>query len=196
MLRCAVKAGVECCPTWMSRICSRTTSRMKVHHFIRPASLDQRTVSSSSSSSLVWRRIKTDQKNSICRPTDNVLTSGLKACFCSGQSDDGSAAKQALGKIEGKLHLAFTCKVCGMRTARSISKHAYEKGVVIVKCSGCENNHLIADNLDWFKGAKGAGRNIEEIMAAKGENIRSQVTKDDMLEISSLDTDTLSDEKT
>ena len=39
-------------------------------------------------------------------------------------------------------------------------------------------------------------RNIEEIMAAKGENIRSQLTEDDMLEISSLDTDTLSDEKT
>lgn len=39
-------------------------------------------------------------------------------------------------------------------------------------------------------------RNIEEIMAAKGENIRSQLTEDDMLEISSLDTDTPSDEKT
>nr|BAJ23062.1 hypothetical protein [Pseudocentrotus depressus] len=195
MLRCAVKAGVECCPTW-SRTCSRTTSRMKFHHFIRPASLDQRAVSPSSSSSLVWGQIKTVQKNSICRPTGSVLNPGLKACFCSGQSDDSSAAKQALGKIEGKLHLAFTCKVCGMRTARSISKHAYEKGVVIVKCSGCDNNHLIADNLDWFKGAEGAGRNIEEIMAAKGENVRSKLTEDDMLEISSLDPDTLSDEKT
>ena len=105
MLRCAVKAGVECCPTW-SRICSGTTSRLKYHQTIRPASLDQRTVSSSSSLSLVWTQIKTLQNNSICRPSDNVLNSGLKSCFCSGQSDDGSAAKQALGKIEGNK-----CKV-------------------------------------------------------------------------------------
>lgn len=100
MLRCAVKAGVECCPSW-SRICSGSTSKMKFHHIIRSASLDQRTVSSYSSLALVWRQIKTVRKNSICRPTDNVLNSGLKACFCSGQSDDGSPAKQALGKIEG-----------------------------------------------------------------------------------------------
>ncbi|XP_071510989.1 DNL-type zinc finger protein-like, partial [Diadema antillarum] len=105
-----------------------------------------------------------------------------------GSSEDG---KQALGKIQGKLHLAFTCKVCGTRTARSISKQAYEKGVVIVRCSGCDSNHLIADNLDWFKGAEGAGRNIEEIMAAKGEKVRSELTEEETLEITSLDVDTL-----
>lgn len=61
---------------------------------------------------------------------------------------------QALGKIKPKLFLAFTCKRCNARIEKHISKTAYTKGVVIVRCDGCEENHLIADNLGWFPNLK------------------------------------------
>ncbi len=62
--------------------------------------------------------------------------------------------KSILGQIEGRLHMEYTCKVCGKRSANQFSKHAYQKGVVIVKCEGCQKLHLIADNLGWFEHGK------------------------------------------
>ena len=62
----------------------------------------------------------------------------------------------------------YTCKVCGNRSERKISKRAYHHGVVLVKCPGCEKNHLVADNLKWFDDHP---ITIEDIMKAQGEKI-------------------------
>ena len=93
-----------------------------------------------------------------------------------------------LGQLKDrKLALAYTCKVCSARNTKLISKQAYEKGVVIVKCEGCGNHHLIADNLGWWAELSAQGiHNIEDILAAKGENVRRIANESDMAEISEL----------
>jgi hypothetical protein len=52
-----------------------------------------------------------------------------------------------------------------------MSKKAYNQGVVIVKCDGCKNLHLIADHLQWFDTTNAASGTIEEIMKKKGEGV-------------------------
>jgi hypothetical protein len=65
--------------------------------------------------------------------------------------------------------MVFTCKVCETRSVKTVCRESYEKGVVIVKCGGCNNLHLIADHRGWF----GKPGTVEDFLAARGEEVKS-----------------------
>mmetsp|Transcript_15441 Transcript_15441/g.41443 ORF Transcript_15441/g.41443 Transcript_15441/m.41443 type:complete len:191 (+) Transcript_15441:92-664(+) len=75
---------------------------------------------------------------------------------------------------ERRLMMVFTCKRCETRDTKTFSKVAYEQGVVIVRCGGCQALHLIADNLGWF----GEERNVEEILASKQQSISKLIASE------------------
>ncbi|KAG0453771.1 hypothetical protein HPP92_025075 [Vanilla planifolia] len=66
------------------------------------------------------------------------------------------------------LAMIFTCKVCETRSVKTVCRESYEKGVVVARCSGCNNLHLIADHLGWF----GEPGSIEDLLVARGEEVR------------------------
>jgi len=109
------------------------------------------------------RETKFLQRNSILSNLNVKTFNSLNRKFCTTES------RTIIGKIEeGRYELTFTCNICQTRSTKNFSKLAYHKGVVIITCSGCENRHLIADNLGWFSGAK----NIEEMAKMNGEEVK------------------------
>lgn len=87
--------------------------------------------------------------------------------------------RTVLGSIGDPLKtLVFTCKVCNTRSAKTFSSQSYKHGVVFVKCDGCGNNHLIADNLRWFRDSP---VNIKDLAAETGERYE-ELTLTDLMD--------------
>ncbi|KAK9785864.1 hypothetical protein WJX73_006029 [Symbiochloris irregularis] len=74
-----------------------------------------------------------------------------------------------------ELAAVFTCGVCDARVAKTFSKNAYEKGVVLVKCPSCSNLHVMADRLGWF----GEAGSAESYLADMGEEVRRKTLRED-----------------
>ncbi|TPX37743.1 hypothetical protein SmJEL517_g00603 [Synchytrium microbalum] len=105
-------------------------------------------------------------------PTSSPITASSPSPLTSDPnthetSNPSTQQQQTLGKIPGRLLFGYTCKRCDSRQYRTMSKDAYEKGVVIIKCGGCQSLHLIADHLGWFDTTKKIGT-IEDILKEQG----------------------------
>lgn len=69
-----------------------------------------------------------------------------------------------------KLAIIFTCKVCETRAGKTISKQAYDHGVVLIRCPGCDNLHLIADRLGYFEDDSW---DVERYLRELGEKVKA-----------------------
>lgn len=86
------------------------------------------------------------------------------------------------------LAIVYTCAVCDTRSAKQFTEHAYRHGVVLVRCPGCQNLHLIADRLGWFHDAGEDSRDwdVEKAMAEAGNSVTA-VAGEDVLELTQVD---------
>lgn len=84
-----------------------------------------------------------------------------------------------------KLAMVYTCTVCNTRAVKSISKHAYHHGVVLVRCPGCQNLHLIADRMGWFEEESW---DVEKLMQERGDRVKVFTSDDEsILELTEKD---------
>ena len=103
--------------------------------------------------------------SSTSRGKQTPLNRGNSSSSSSSSSDDN-----ATGEKKKELYMVFTCNKCETRSTKGFSKRAYNYGVVIVTCPGCESKHVVADRLGWF-GEKGdVGDFIKEKTEREGSN--------------------------
>ena len=126
-----------------------------------------------------------ESKNTCIKNNNNFYQSnlfnfrGIKRRFCTNNNGDqklqyvnehvltDNESQEITKKKEVKELIAiFTCQVCSTRKDYRFGKHSYEKGIVIVRCPGCNKLHLVADNLGWFRDEK---VNIEDLAREAGE---------------------------
>ena len=82
-----------------------------------------------------------------------AAASGVEGTVAVGEPGAGSTSSvsgMAVGAIDPRMVIAFTCTNCDTHLVKTMSKKSYTQGVVLVRCDGCKSHHLIADHLGWF----------------------------------------------
>eukprot|EP00658_Telonema_sp_P-2_P029504 TRINITY_DN22441_c0_g1_i3.p1 TRINITY_DN22441_c0_g1~~TRINITY_DN22441_c0_g1_i3.p1 ORF type:complete len:179 (+),score=40.55 TRINITY_DN22441_c0_g1_i3:154-690(+) len=163
------------------------------------------TLSSSSAASDVYKRQVSTQSTGICVPAmlfgrtaralHRVACRGWKPskiapcrAFCTADAPPPPMKREEHelsqvipgSKTPGpKMVLGYTCTVCETRSFRTISRASYDNGVVLVRCEGCDNLHLIADNLGWFEDDSW---NVAEYLKANGGQVQDLTNPDNVIE--------------
>jgi protein import protein ZIM17 len=88
---------------------------------------------------------------------------------------DAGTSLEIPGSVAGgrKLAIVFTCNVCETRSAKQFTEHAYRNGVVLVRCPGCQNLHLIADRLGYFDDTDGTNFDLERLEQMTGQKVKT-----------------------
>ncbi|GMI05675.1 hypothetical protein TrLO_g9242 [Triparma laevis f. longispina] len=115
-------------------------------------------------------------------------TPTLKLCSDVVPPKEGTLFPDVPGSQTGgrKLAVVYTCKVCDTRSAKRFTENAYLNGVVMVRCPGCENLHLIADRLGYFEDKNDGGWDIEKFLKEQGEKVNA-VSEEGILELTMKD---------
>ena len=126
--------------------------------------------------------------NAAVAASASAISHAAAAAAVADAPDATTSVEFTLDNIPGvqtegdKYLIVYTCKVCDTRSAKKISKQAYHNGVVVVRCPGCQNLHLMADRMGVFEDQSwDIQTHIENITKKGGVNVTSV---DGVLEVS------------
>eukprot|EP01132_Coremiostelium_polycephalum_P009750 gene9750-11975_t len=130
---------------------------------------------------LTQKGVKQVFEEAIRKVSENV--SEAEVDLNKGEEDDANNEYKPIVnaqgvRIEPRYYIEFTCtykpnetaEECGFISKKTFTKHSYHKGVVIIRCEGCQKLHLIADHLGYT--GYDSGKTIEEIMEKLGKPIK------------------------
>jgi len=87
-------------------------------------------------------------------------------------ADQGSRDARVQIPLPDKFGMVYTCGKCNTRNAISVTRVAWNSGVVVATCRGCGAKHLLADNEARMDLGNDTGfRNIVQLMEARGEDV-------------------------
>ena len=96
-----------------------------------------------------------DDKNAAAVPSTSA-----------GDAKDVQGTAEERANKRKDLYMMFRRQVRDS-PAKGFSRQAYENGVVIVRCPGCQVQHLVADRYGWF----GEPGSVEDFLKGRGETV-------------------------